>query len=121
ERLRPKAGTGQDSRQRRTERLASSLRGTASWIGVALVVIGGLLVVTQWAHWSASVFWGVALIVLGVAAFNRHEARAQETAAVVEAPAVEPPSEQTLGAVATGPREQALPTTAAPRPGRGSA
>jgi len=118
--LMPKTGTGQNSLQRRTERLASSLRGTPSWIGVALVVIGGLLVVTQWAHWSASVFWGVALIVLGVAAFNRHEARAQETAVVVEAPAVEPPSEQPLdAAVATVPIEQPLPRPKRARSGLG--
>jgi len=119
--LMPKNGTGQNSLQRRTERLASSLRGTPSWIGVALVVVGGLLVVTQWAHWSASVFWGVALIVLGVAAFNRHEARAQETAAVLETPVAETPAleQPSDAAVATLPIEQPLPRPKRARSGLG--
>ncbi len=90
--LMPRSGSAeQTSLQHRTETFAASLRGTPSWIGIALVVVGGLLVLTQFAHWDAGVFWGLALIVLGVAAFNRHETRAHSPSPTIEAPAAQTP------------------------------
>jgi phage shock protein PspC (stress-responsive transcriptional regulator) len=61
--------------QRRAEAFAESLRGTPSWIGVALVIVGGLLFLSHIAHWDGAIFWGIALIIAGVAVFNRHEAK----------------------------------------------
>lgn len=61
--------------ERQAERLASSLRGTPAWIGVALIVVGGLLIVTQFADWDGSVFTGLALIALGIVLFRKPEDR----------------------------------------------
>jgi phage shock protein PspC (stress-responsive transcriptional regulator) len=92
--LMPKSGSTATSMQRRAENLAASFRGTPSWLGVALVGIGGALVLTQFAHWNAGVFWALALIVLGIALFNRHEAPATP-APLAEAPAVADPTDPT--------------------------
>ena len=73
--------------QRRAEAFASSFRGTPSWVGIALVFFGGALLVSSLAHWHPAVFWGVGLIIAGVAVFNRHEAHVPRT---VERPTVQP-------------------------------
>jgi len=69
------ASAGPTPLHRRAEALASSFRGTPSWIGAALVVLGGLVVLTSAMHWHAPVLWGAALIIGGIALFTRHEQR----------------------------------------------
>ncbi|HJT37644.1 MAG TPA: PspC domain-containing protein [Actinomycetota bacterium] len=59
--------------QGRVQEFASSFRGTPSWVGVALVFLGGALVISAATHWHPAIFWGVGLILVGVALFNRHE------------------------------------------------
>ena len=76
--------------ERHAERVASSLRGTPAWVGVALVVVGSLLIVTQLADWDGSVFTGLALIVLGIVLFRKPEERAAVEPAPVPPPVPAP-------------------------------
>jgi phage shock protein PspC (stress-responsive transcriptional regulator) len=69
------------SLQRRAESFASSFRGMPSWLGIALVFLGGAIVVSNVAHWHPVVFWGIGLILVGVAVFNRPEAAERSVAA----------------------------------------
>lgn len=57
--------------ERQAERIAYSLRGTPPWVGITLLVVGGLLAVTQAIAWRPGVFWGLALVVLGVLLFRQ--------------------------------------------------
>ncbi|MGZ4120164.1 MAG: PspC domain-containing protein [Actinomycetota bacterium] len=76
------------------ERAAHALRGTPAWIGVALIVIGGLLAVSQVVDWRPGVFWGLALIILGIAFFRRQADRDAEppSPAVAATPAPNAPA-----------------------------
>jgi phage shock protein PspC (stress-responsive transcriptional regulator) len=55
------------------ERVATSLRDRPGWVGLAALVIGSLIVLERLLLWPNSVLWGVALIVVGVVLFRRHE------------------------------------------------
>src|SRR5438874_2728433 len=45
------AAAGPTSLHRRVEALASSFRGTPSWIGAALVILGGVVLLSSAMHW----------------------------------------------------------------------
>ena len=97
--LMPKdANAAPSNLQRRAEAFASSFRGTPSWVGIALVFLGGALVVSSFAHWHPAIFWGVGLILAGVAVFNRHEAQERRNESP---PAVEPTPATALPATET--------------------
>ncbi len=91
--------------ERQAERVAASLRGTPAWIGVALIIVGGLLIVTQFADWDGSVFTGLALIALGIVLFRKPEERVVEP---IPAPDVPPP------VPAPGELPPAIPSDTAP-------
>lgn len=58
----------------RLEHLLRSLRGTPAWIGAGLLVIGSLIVLNQLTEGHHGVFWGIALIVLGILFFRERDA-----------------------------------------------
>jgi phage shock protein PspC (stress-responsive transcriptional regulator) len=97
--------------ERQAERIAYSLRGTPPWVGITLLVVGGLLAVTQAIAWRPGVFWGLALVVLGVLLFRQ----AGTPSADVREPLVEPLS-RTFEEPAAPPGS--LPLPAAPPPPR---
>ena len=61
--------------ERGLERVASTLRGTPAWIGIALVALGGILVINAAVDWRPGVIWGFALIVFGVLFFVQRDDR----------------------------------------------
>lgn len=94
------------------ERIARSLKGTPAWIGAALLVLGGILVVSQMVDWRPGVFWGLALIVLGILFFRQTEA------APAPPPTAPPGVPGSTEAVAEGFGPPPLPSPAAPSPPR---
>lgn len=95
--------------ERHAEQVARSLRGTPAWIGVALLVVGALLIAAQFGDWTPRVVWGVALIVLGIFLFQRREDRGT----TIVAPPVPVPGEP--GPAVPGDAAPPLPA-AAPSP-----
>ena len=98
--LMPKDATATPtSVQRRAEAFAGSFSGTPAWIGFALIIVGALVFLSSVTHWHGAVFWGVALIVAGIALFNRREtieeAPAPQTALVEQAAVVAPTTGET--------------------------
>ncbi|MGH2784628.1 MAG: PspC domain-containing protein [Actinomycetota bacterium] len=59
--------------ERGIERVADTLRGNPAWIGIALVALGGILVINAAVEWRAGVIWGLALIVFGVLFFVQRD------------------------------------------------
>jgi phage shock protein PspC (stress-responsive transcriptional regulator) len=55
----------------RVERLARKMDRTPAWVGIVLLVVGGMLLADQVLSWHPSLFWGVVLIVVGVLLFRR--------------------------------------------------
>ena len=80
------ASAGPTSLHRRASALASSFRGTPSWIGGALVIVGGVVLLSSALHWHAPFLWGVALIIGGIALFTRHEQQGATTVAPEPSP-----------------------------------
>jgi phage shock protein PspC (stress-responsive transcriptional regulator) len=60
----------------KVERLARSMDRTPAWVGVVLLVVGGLLLANQVLAWHPGLFWGAVLIVVGVLLFRRPADRA---------------------------------------------
>ena len=93
--LMPKDATATPtSLQRRADAFAGSFSGTPTWIGFALIVVGALVFLSSVTHWHGAVFWGIALIVAGIALFNRREAIEEppSQAALVEPAALVAPA-----------------------------
>ena len=84
------AGGEPSTAERAIERVAHSMRNTPTLIGVALVILGGILVANQLFEWRSGVIWGFALIFFGVLLFVQREERAAQEPAAVSA-AVAPP------------------------------
>jgi phage shock protein PspC (stress-responsive transcriptional regulator) len=91
------AAAGPTSLHRRADALASSFRGTPSWIGAALVIVGGVVLLSSAMHWHAPILWGIALILGGIALFTRHEQQATTTTV---APEPSPPATPSLESTA---------------------
>lgn len=86
---------------RRLESVVRSLRGTPAWIGAGLLVIGSLIVLSQITQGHHGVFWGVALIVLGILLFRERETRVPERAGL-------PPDPAAVGAGSAIPSEHSV-------------
>src|SRR6266516_7194563 len=70
----PPAGAGMTQGGRLPTRLLGRLRGRPSWLGAILLVIGGALVASRLGIWHPTIFWGVALLVVGIALFREDRA-----------------------------------------------
>jgi phage shock protein PspC (stress-responsive transcriptional regulator) len=64
----PEAGTG-TSEAERALRVVDKDR-TRTWLGIGLLVVGSLMLVDQVAWWNPALFWGFALIAIGVILFR---------------------------------------------------
>ncbi|MEA2506298.1 MAG: hypothetical protein QOH48_916 [Actinomycetota bacterium] len=49
--------------------------GTTPWLGVAFVIAGGAVLLSQAGLWRPPVVWGAALLILGIILFREHESR----------------------------------------------
>jgi phage shock protein PspC (stress-responsive transcriptional regulator) len=84
---------------RQAERVARSMRGTPGWVGIALLVVGFLLVADQIWEWRPGIFWGIGLIVLGVFLFQRHDEPAQSFVVPADTTIVAPQPPTPSGAI----------------------
>ena len=105
------AGTEPTPLERHAERIAHSMHGAPAWVGVGLVIIGGLLVVTTVVDWRPGVFWGVALVLLGIMLFRGLGDR--ETR---HAPLLSPPPVPSVPGDPSGPPPLPEPGSVAPSP-----
>ena len=64
----PEAATG-TSEAERALRIVDKNR-TRTWLGIGLLVLGALMLVDQVAWWNPALFWGFALIAIGVILFR---------------------------------------------------
>jgi phage shock protein PspC (stress-responsive transcriptional regulator) len=87
--------------------------GTTPWLGVALVIVGGAVLLSQAGLWRPPVVWGAALLILGILLFREHESRPERE----PLPSKPYPSTAVVPADATTAIQQPG-TVAAPRPPR---
>jgi phage shock protein PspC (stress-responsive transcriptional regulator) len=84
----PPAGVGITQGGRLPTRLLGRLRNRPSWLGVILLVVGGALVASRLGIWHPTIFWGMALLVVGIALFREDRAwRGEPARAPVATPA----------------------------------
>jgi phage shock protein PspC (stress-responsive transcriptional regulator) len=57
-------------RERLPARTLGWVRGRPAWVGIILLVIGSILVAERLGVWHPTVFWGVTLVVVGIALFR---------------------------------------------------
>lgn len=101
----PEAGSvPSNAAERGLERVASSIRDTPAWIGVAFVILGGILLLNVAVDWRPGVVWGIALIGLGVLFFMQKDNPRPAVDAVLEPPSgMAPPMPPTVPAGAVPP------------------
>jgi phage shock protein PspC (stress-responsive transcriptional regulator) len=86
----PAPGREGAERGRLPSRLLGRVRGRPSWVGVILLVVGGALVAGRLGIWHPTVFWGVALLAMGIVLFREDRAWTEPGPASVERTAVDP-------------------------------
>jgi phage shock protein PspC (stress-responsive transcriptional regulator) len=86
------AGSAPSGAERGLERAARAMRATPAWIGVGLVVLGGILVINAAVEWRPGVIWGFALIVFGVLFFVQRDERRVSSPGPAGTEVLEPPS-----------------------------
>lgn len=92
-------GANQSVPERELERVAHALRGTPTWIGVGLVILGAILLLNAAVDWRPGVIWGIALIVLGALFFVQRTDDAETPVIERPAPPVPPEVPSSIGAV----------------------
>ncbi|MGH2728614.1 MAG: PspC domain-containing protein [Actinomycetota bacterium] len=89
------AGPAASPAERGLERVARAVRSTPTWIGVALVILGGILALDAAVDWRPGVIWGLTFIVFGVLLFvkraDRPALESPPSPAVATAREVAPP------------------------------
>jgi len=80
------------------ERVVQRLKASPTWVGIVLLVIGGLAVANGIGFWHPAIFWGVVLIALGVLLFRQAEGREGS-----RLPTADLPSQTSLPGTAGGP------------------
>jgi phage shock protein PspC (stress-responsive transcriptional regulator) len=110
-------GPADADRGRLPSRLLRRVRGRPSWVGVILLVVGGALVAGRLGIWHPTVFWGVALLAVGIVLFREDRTWTEPVRAGVEQAATDPSlSQQNVSGPGTAlaperPEEVILPTT----------
>jgi phage shock protein PspC (stress-responsive transcriptional regulator) len=106
------------------QRVADQFPGAPAWLGIALLILGGVLLVGHLGLWSPGIVWGFLLIGLGFVLFHRDgERRAARPDASEPAPATVPTAPWTVGGTpgtsGSAPTEPlAPPPPSVPRPPR---
>ncbi|MGH2555250.1 MAG: PspC domain-containing protein [Actinomycetota bacterium] len=103
----PPAPSGSPGGERLPARLLGRVRGRPAWVGVILLAVGGALVAHQLGVWHPTIFWGVTLVVSGIALFREDRGWSDGSDGVVAVD--EPPTNPSTEVVA--------PPRRMPRPG----
>src|SRR5207253_4599607 len=59
-----------ETRERLPARVLGWVRGRPAWVGIILLVVGSVMVAQRLGVWHPTVFWGVTLVVVGIALFR---------------------------------------------------
>src|ERR1041385_2779707 len=77
------------------ERVVQRLKASPTWVGIVLLVIGGLAVANGIGFWHPAIFWGVVLIALGVLLFRQAEGPEDSPRSLTDTPVQAPLPGQT--------------------------